>query len=118
MILVERIERPRIEGGVDWSNSRIVLARYGNKELLWMRSGKHWADMLSGYVPHGGELYLVDNTRRRCDRGYMGLDRKKLEEGGRISRARVRLHAREIDAFFGVRGVARSVRISATLLIE
>jgi hypothetical protein len=117
MKLVERIERPRNEGGVDWDAPRNVLARRGTKELWWLRSRKCWKDQLSGYQPTGGELIIVDAVPSR--RGYFAMDgRVTLTEGGRLSLQRVLEHEKAIDEFFGVAGVAKSIKLLKTLLVE
>ncbi len=120
---VDRIERPRSEGGVDWSNTRMVLARYGDKELWWMRSGKHWGDLLRGYVSHGGDLILFDHDDKRMraqgDYGRCGKRLEGLQDlGGRLSKARIMEHAGKINAFFGVPDVAENCHIKKTLIVS
>lgn len=125
--LVDRIERPRYEGGSDWSNTRIVLARYGSKELQWVRSGSHWGDMLVGTVSHGFSLMTMDYSRRdgagplhkyllyADDRE----DRKPVEMQGvrRMSKRVIQFYGPQIDLFFGIPDVAANINHQKTLII-
>lgn len=109
--LVDRIERPRREYGSDWDGKRIVIARYGDKELLWWRSGKSWKDQLQGHQHRCGQLMLQNFGTPRRDYHY-------LKEGGRMSKALFMEHAGEINQFFGIPDVAENCHIKKTLLVS
>lgn len=113
--LVDRIERPRTENGIDWANARIVLARYGLKELWWNRSGSHWQDQLSGYVSHGGTLITAFYNPRAL--GGRGVEYDHLHEGGRLSRNLILANAKIINGFFGIPDVAENIVKNKTLII-
>lgn len=110
---VDLIIRPRKEGGCDWDSPRVVLARYGAKELWWHRAGKTWGSLVDGYVSTPARLILVDFTLSNTT----GLPRTiELHEGGRLSNTLLKKHAETIDTFFGI-SVSEHLHPKRTLLI-
>jgi hypothetical protein len=102
---------PRIENGSDWSAEGIVLARKPGVRLIWRYSGKHYANLLNGYVSHGASLTaLTDDGNRTRDR--------YLLEGGKLSRKYLMTVADKIDEIFGHGAAERIATLKGTVAYD
>lgn len=79
--------------GVDFGRPIMLLAQEGDKELWWLKSGSVRSGWHNETIPT--ELRLCDRQNRDGDTVCLG------DEGGRLSKARLAEHAKEIDEFFG-----------------
>lgn len=96
---IDRVVLPRRSSGVDWSGERIVLARYGNKELWWRKSGSTWQAVgLYGHEPAALMLVKWEDKRQR---GVPAI--RRPHEGGRLSQKVLQEHAEAIDEWFGMK---------------
>lgn len=115
-VSIPRVERPRSENGMDWERTRMVLVRYGFRELWWLRSGKCWVDQLVGYASTGGGL-----IKARFEHGAFqgrGVEYNHMSDGGRLSKALILSHSNEINSHFGIPDVAENINIKETLVVE
>lgn len=108
--VVDRIVRPRRENGSDWDSQRIVLCKYGTKELWWWTSRKSWQDRLVGYQYEPGELVTADVSRAHLF--------NTVHNGGRLSKKLLETYAAKIDEFFGVPGLTNKLSPKTTLVVE
>jgi len=99
MELIPRVTRPRIEFGADWDAERFVLARKDGKELQWRKATRSWV-CRGAFESSPGWLVLMDYSKSREHHDTLH------DSGGRLSRALLAGHAKEIDAFFGERVTA------------
>jgi hypothetical protein len=110
----EQVNLGRYGSGCDYSRDRLLLVRYGRKELWWMKSGKYWSGRGSQATART-ELVAVDTTPTVA--WHDGKKTRIGEEGGRLSTKRIAQHAKEINDFFGF-AVAQHIRPDGTVLVS
>jgi hypothetical protein len=109
---VDRVVLPRHDDGCDWGSVRWVLARRGDRELVWWTPGKSWVGVLGGYRHRGGELFFTRGDRRGYTERVM-----TVFEDGRVTRERLLAHAVTLNEFFGAK-VAHLIDPRRTLVLE
>lgn len=113
---VDRVVLPRCGRGIDWGERRRLIARKGESILLFVVPGT--LTPVCG-VRGFGRKYVPTSLvlwRDRHER-FAGHATDTLARG-RISRSVLAAHADRIDAVFGVPGLAASLDLSKTALIE
>lgn len=108
---------PREEGGVDYGNTGLVLARKGDIRLVWRTGHKFWADMMQGFVYTPGDL-VVMNAKGRADAHLTDNHRSPGTKDTRLTRKLIERHADKIDALFGAGAAARIAALTATVLLD
>jgi hypothetical protein len=104
---------PRYENGTDFSAEGIILARMGDKyKLIWRYAGKHWSNLLTGYVSHGASLELHQPGP------YSRNLPKDLLEGGRLTAKRIMEVAEKIDEIFGAGTAVQVAELKGTVTIS
>jgi hypothetical protein len=114
--VVARIARPRCEFGIDYDAIRFVLARFGDKELQWHGAGQHWRS-LGQYISHAATLVLHDYSYVDARTSWARHQTWEIHEGGRLSKALLKEHAKKIDEFFGV-PVSKYLHSRKTVLVK
>jgi hypothetical protein len=108
---VKRFERPRIDGYVDWCNTRIVVAQAGQIELHWHRAGLHWVYQ-GAYNSHGGSLnihYLYNTDKNGYFRKSPKKENIELHRGGRLSKSLLEKYDADISRLLNLKSDAPKV---------
>jgi hypothetical protein len=109
----------RVEGGVDYGATGLVLARRGNLRLVWRSGAKFWADQLTGSTYTPGELVIMEMPEgARRPRTYQLTDnhRKPGTPDTRLSKKLLERYADRIDERFGAGAAVQIASLTQTVV--
>lgn len=96
---------PRMEGGVDYGATGLVIARRGNVRLIWRSGHTFWADQLTGSTYTPGDLVVMTSRESSKQRPQVvSLTDNHRNPGTpdtRLSRKLLERYKDKIDAVFG-----------------
>lgn len=111
---------PRLEGGVDYGATGLVLARRGNLRLVWRSGARFWADSLTGYTYTPGELVFMvmpEGARRPQTFQLTDNHRKPGTPDTRLSKKLLERYADKIDERLGSGVAAQVAGLTQTVVL-